>query len=147
MIPIDIPLTVMAEILVTNMVGIMFWFAFQEAAEQRAFRVPLRMMHRVYSTTSDLTCRRIGFKFRTSANSAWARGSHRQDQLYLLNGARFSGGWWWWKLGRYFGCGSRQVRLRWRDGVVSSWEGLWGFVDLALTAVIVCADVFGSRDT
>ena len=38
MIPIDIPLTVMAEILGTNMVGIMFWFAFQEAAEQRAFR-------------------------------------------------------------------------------------------------------------
>ena len=21
------------------------------------------------------------------------------------------------KLGRYFGCGSRQVRLRWRDGI------------------------------
>ena len=38
MIPIDIPLTVMAEILVTSMVGIMFWFAFQEAAEKRAFR-------------------------------------------------------------------------------------------------------------
>ena len=38
MIPIDIPLTVMAEIFVTSMVGIMFWFAFQEAAEQRAFR-------------------------------------------------------------------------------------------------------------
>ena len=33
MIPIDIPLTVMAEIFVTSMVGIMFWFAFQEAAE------------------------------------------------------------------------------------------------------------------
>jgi len=27
----------------------------------------------------------------------------------------------WRKLGRYFGCGSRQVRLRWRDGVVSLW--------------------------
>ena len=63
MIPNDIPLTVMAELLVTNMVGIMFWFAFQEAAEQRAFRVPLRMMRQVYLTTSDLTCRRIGFKF------------------------------------------------------------------------------------
>ena len=25
-------------------------------------------------------------------------------------------GWSWRKLGRYFGCGSRQVRLRWRDG-------------------------------
>ena len=38
MIPIDIPLTVMAEILVTSIVGIMFWSTFQEAAEQRAFR-------------------------------------------------------------------------------------------------------------
>ena len=26
-------------------------------------------------------------------------------------------GWSWRKLGRYFGCGSRQVRLRWRDGI------------------------------
>ena len=33
-------------------------------------------------------------------------------------------GWSWRKLGRYFGCGSRQVRLRWRDGVVALWEGL-----------------------
>ena len=33
-------------------------------------------------------------------------------------------GWSWRKLGRYFGCGSRQVRLRWRDGVVSLWERL-----------------------
>ncbi len=33
-------------------------------------------------------------------------------------------GWSWRKLGRYFGCGSRQVRLRWRDGVVGLWEGL-----------------------
>ena len=31
-------------------------------------------------------------------------------------------GWSWRKLGRYFGCGSRQVRLRWRDGVFSLWE-------------------------
>ena len=54
LIPVDIPLTVVAELLVTNLVGIMFWFAFQEAAENRSFRVPLRMMRRVYSTTSDL---------------------------------------------------------------------------------------------
>ena len=54
LIPVDIPLTVVAELLVTNLVGIMFWFAFQEAAEQRSFRVPLRMMRRVYATTSDL---------------------------------------------------------------------------------------------
>ena len=33
-------------------------------------------------------------------------------------------GWSWRKLGRYFGCSSRQVRLRWRDGVVGLWEGL-----------------------
>ena len=33
-------------------------------------------------------------------------------------------GWSWWKLGRYFGCGSRQVRLHWRDGVVGLWERL-----------------------
>ena len=30
----------------------------------------------------------------------------------------------WRKLGRYFGCGSRQVRLRWRDGIASLWESL-----------------------
>ena len=29
-----------------------------------------------------------------------------------------------WKLGRYFGCGRRQVKLRWRDGVVGLWERL-----------------------
>jgi hypothetical protein len=33
-------------------------------------------------------------------------------------------GWSWRKLGRHFGCGSRQVRLRWRDGVVGLWESL-----------------------
>ena len=33
-------------------------------------------------------------------------------------------GWSWRKLGRHFGCGSRQVRLRWRDGVVGLWERL-----------------------
>ena len=33
-------------------------------------------------------------------------------------------GWSWRKLGRYFSCGSRQVRLRWRDGIVSLWESL-----------------------
>ena len=33
-------------------------------------------------------------------------------------------GWSWRKLGRYFGCGSRQVRLRRRDGVVGLWERL-----------------------
>ena len=33
-------------------------------------------------------------------------------------------GWSWRKLGRHFGCGGRQVRLRWRDGVVSLWESL-----------------------
>ena len=30
----------------------------------------------------------------------------------------------WRKLARYFGCGSRQVKMRWRDGVVSLWESL-----------------------
>jgi hypothetical protein len=34
-------------------------------------------------------------------------------------------GWSWWKLGRHCGCGSRQGRLRWRDGVVNLWERLW----------------------
>jgi|AP95_1055475.scaffolds.fasta_scaffold206796_1 hypothetical protein len=33
-------------------------------------------------------------------------------------------GWSWRKLGRHFGCGGRQVKLRWRDGVVSLWERL-----------------------
>ena len=33
-------------------------------------------------------------------------------------------GWPWRKLARYFGCGRRQVKLRWRDGVVSLWERL-----------------------
>ncbi len=33
-------------------------------------------------------------------------------------------GWSWRKLGRYFGCGSRQVRLRWRDGIFNLWETL-----------------------
>ena len=31
-------------------------------------------------------------------------------------------GWSWRKLDCYFDCGSRQVRLRWRDGIVSLWE-------------------------
>ena len=30
--------------------------------------------------------------------------------------------WWWRNLGRYFGCCSRQVRLWWRDRIVSLWE-------------------------
>ena len=30
----------------------------------------------------------------------------------------------WRKLGRYFSCGSRQARLRSRDGIVSLWESL-----------------------
>ena len=33
-------------------------------------------------------------------------------------------GWPWRKLARHFGCGRRQVKLRWRDGLVSLWERL-----------------------
>ena len=33
-------------------------------------------------------------------------------------------GWPWRKLARQFGCGRRQVKMRWRDGVVSLWERL-----------------------
>ena len=33
-------------------------------------------------------------------------------------------GWPWRKLARHFGCGRRQVKLRWRDGVVGLWERL-----------------------
>ena len=33
-------------------------------------------------------------------------------------------GWPRRKLARYFGCSRRQVKLRWRDGVVGLWESL-----------------------
>ena len=33
-------------------------------------------------------------------------------------------GWPWRKLARHFGCGRRQVKMRWRDGVVSLWQRL-----------------------
>ena len=33
-------------------------------------------------------------------------------------------GWPWRKLLRHFGCGCRQVKLRWRDVVISLWESL-----------------------
>ncbi|SVA94597.1 uncharacterized protein METZ01_LOCUS147451 [marine metagenome] len=30
----------------------------------------------------------------------------------------------WWKLGQYFVCGHRQVKLRWRDGIINLWASL-----------------------
>jgi hypothetical protein len=33
-------------------------------------------------------------------------------------------GWPWRKLARHFGIGRRQVKMRWRDGVISLWERL-----------------------
>jgi hypothetical protein len=54
LIPVNIPITVLSELFVTDLIGIMFWFAFKEAADQKSFRVPVRMLGQVYRSTSEL---------------------------------------------------------------------------------------------
>ena len=75
-LPAAIPATFVAELLVTNFVGIFFWVAFQEAAEQRSFQVPIRMMRGVYSTSIDL----LTFQLQTIKQSL------SPDNLKLVGG-------------------------------------------------------------
>ena len=50
-----LPATVISELVVTNFIGVLFWVAFEEAADQRSFRVPFRLIGRVINRTSRLT--------------------------------------------------------------------------------------------
>lgn len=50
-----LPATVISELIVTNFVGVLFWVAFEEAADQRSFRVPFRLIGRAVNRTTRLT--------------------------------------------------------------------------------------------
>ncbi|MCC6682512.1 MAG: hypothetical protein IT445_16550 [Phycisphaeraceae bacterium] len=45
---------VLAELAVTNLVGVLFWVAFEEVRDRGSFRVPLRGIHRLYSRSKAL---------------------------------------------------------------------------------------------
>ncbi len=48
------PATVAAELLVTNLVGVLFWVASEELKERGSFRIPSRTLRRSYKISTDL---------------------------------------------------------------------------------------------
>ena len=49
-----IPATFVAELFVTNLVGVLFWVGFEEAKSSGSFMVPKRLLGRVHRLTSEL---------------------------------------------------------------------------------------------
>jgi hypothetical protein len=72
-----LPATAMAELLVTNLVGILFWVGFEEAKLSGSFRVPKRALTRIGQEFRDLTRLQVEIVRRNLTPNALWRTYHK----------------------------------------------------------------------